>query len=103
MSFRALFSASDDCQPESFAVPVIEAASKLGDPAAPEAPAAPLAGAAGEPAPVPVDGAVVAPVVQAPAIIMIEAPRANTVRRIGVLLHEAHFVTAGQRRAGAIG
>src|SRR5215510_2132780 len=78
VSLSAALSASEDCQPGSFAVPVtlgaaLTAALSAADGAAPDV----SADGAGAPL---VPG--VAPLVQAPAIITIEAPRANTVRRI---------------------
>jgi hypothetical protein len=68
------------------AVPLIAAASKpvLGAALSPPA----LAAGAADPV-VGADGAGVAPEVQAPAIITIEAPRANRLRRMRVLLRLA--------------
>src|SRR5436305_6754723 len=106
VSWRALFSASADCQPESLAVPETDR-SRLAPADPPAALLAPvlapllspelLVGAADAPPP-PVEGAGVAPpLVHAPAIITIEAPRANTDRRIGVLLRGPSAARTGGR------
>src|SRR4051794_32392301 len=109
VSWRALFSASDDCQPESFAEPVMDV-SRL---AAADPPAAALAptlvavlGAAlpaelppgAAEVPPPAEGRGVAPPLHAPAISAIVAPRVNRLRRIGVLLREARGGPAREPR-----